>query len=619
MIYLVKKYLKAYLTPLLTLGAIVTLGLLSFGGMYVLIPSIGISITALVLSVLYEGEIYQKNISNALKKLFHPNVSAQIIGKEFLRDAKRSRQKPLFFAFLNSYRQLQHQKPSALRDKRLDRMETWLGNLLVTHDAQTDYDKDFLQELPTDSFKDKKKSIDNYHLAIKLFALVSSALMSLGTIYLIIDVLATIPFIMLAPQLLPFVVIPMAIVAGIAYGFLSYNSLTDLLLKNNLHRWWQNINAAEEQISWKYVAIGITFLALNIALTICTAGTWWTLVNSSSITWQWLKNPLGKAASAMIAPVVSASTLAFNLENTFETLQDLNRANQHKKSPAPANTENTWQLFNPFRIILKLTFTPLLMILFLGHLIGIGLTADRMPGIPAIISALLGMISEGFEDFHYFFNAEQIITPLAIFLKILVSPFTAIGYLIKERGNANLKDLSAIFTEGFKEAFAPMEKDECCTHEHSALPNQILELVFSPLFALAALWHWACQSDSQQSFLQCYYLQLGWDWPEQQTPYAEENVGWLQNEAYYTINERINDLSGQFYTANKIQSLNAIKSQLKGDKIDITEALSNDSLNEHRFFAFSRKTTTQECVDELLSLAPICLVIPSNQTNVHGR
>lgn len=618
MIYLVKKYLKAYLTPLLALGAIVTLGLLSFGGMYVLIPSIGISITALVLSVLYEGEIYQKNISHALKKLFHPNVSAQIIGKEFLQDVKNP-QKPLLHAFIKSYRRLQRQKLSSLRDKRLDRMETWLGNLLVTEDAPTTYDKEFLAELGSQSFKDKKTSIDNYHLAIQIFALLSSTLMSLGTVYLIIDVLATIPFIILAPQLLPFVVIPMAIVAGIAYGFLSYNSLTDLLLTNNVHRWWQKINATEEKISWKYVAIGITFLALNIALTICTAGTWWTLVNSSSITWQWLKNPLGKATSAMVAPVVSASTLAFNIENTFETLQDLNQANQHERSTAAKNTENTWQLFNPFRIILKLTFTPLLMILFLGHLIGIGLTADRMPGIPAIVSALLGMISEGFEDFHYFFNAEQIIKPLAIFLKILASPFTAIGYLIKQRNNANLTDLGAIFTDGFAEAFGPIEKDECCAHEHSALPNQILELVFSPLFALSALWHWACQSE-KQSFLQCYYLQLGWDWPEQQLPYYEENERWLQNEAYYSLNERIKDLSGQFYTVNKINSLNAIKSTLAGEPVDIGEALTNDKLNEHRFFAFSSKTTTQECVDELMSLIPpICQVIPSTPINARGR
>ncbi len=64
--------------------------------------------------------------------------------------------------------------------------------------------------------------------------------------------------------------------------------------------------------------------------------------------------------------------------------------------------ENTLQQLNPFRLVLFLTITPLRVCFFLGHLISIGVTADRVPGVSKFFSALLGIVSEFFEDLHYF-------------------------------------------------------------------------------------------------------------------------------------------------------------------------------------------------------------------------
>src|SRR5262249_20815004 len=112
------------------------------------------------------------------------------------------------------------------------------------------------------------------------------------------------------------------------------------------------------------------------------------------------------------------------------------------------------QRLNPFRIILKLTYTPLRLLLFFGHLISIGVSADRLPGIPEIVSAILGIISEGFEDLHYFIG----------------------DFFHTKHKHHGTKDL-------IKERFAENG------HNHDEdIPTRVLRFLFTPLFYLAALW-----------------------------------------------------------------------------------------------------------------------------------
>jgi hypothetical protein len=350
------------------------------------------------------------------------------------------------------------------------------------------------------------------------------------------------------------------------------------------------------------------------------------------------------------------STLGFNLQNTIETINAVKEVLEKKpaksKPEVVKRTTETWlQLFNPFRILLKLTFTPLLLVFFLGHLISIGLTADRMPGIPAIVSALLGMISEGFEDFHYFFDLQALIKPFAITFKIISSPFQAIGYLVqsiwKKGTNASdapnhqevLKQLSSIFSEGFIEAFSTTEtntsdcKDKeasCCSdghqhavecahhHEHSALPNQILELAFSPLFALSALWHWAFQDPSattQKTFKECFYLQIGWpiENPEDDLKRVENasDSTWLKTESLFALKEKINSLDQEWLqkklAQTKKQHLQTIYDAASAPNAtldSVTNAYSEDAkraLSTHRFFKVGEKTDSQSLVESIVT------------------
>ncbi len=96
-----------------------------------------------------------------------------------------------------------------------------------------------------------------------------------------------------------------------------------------------------------------------------------------------------------------------------------------------------------------------------------------MPGVPATLSALLGIVSEGFEDAHYFFDLDG---------------------------------------EGHG-------------HEHSDLPNQVLQLLFSPLFALAASWHyWFQAPGSGKSWGGSYQQMLGQHLHEEGCSQQAENV-----------------------------------------------------------------------------------------------
>lgn len=579
MMYTLKKYLRKPLTLALTLGASLLLGLLSFAGMYILLPILGVSIAAFVLSVIYEGEIYQRNIENALEKLLDDHYTAELLGEEYLDGVRNlpEETKSALPHFFKTYLKLKlasediNAHPSAALEKRLKLMRIWLGELIIDNEAKTPFAKTVFASI-TDLkiWQEKADNINRNHRYIQIFSAIAATLMSLGTVYLILEVLPALPFLSIAATTLPFVVIPMSVIAGIAYGFLSYNAMTDFLLKNNLQSWWQDIKSqlTSPDRNILFAVFSALIFTLNLSLTLFTAGTWWTVVNASQATWKWLKNPLLRIASTLIAPVVSVSTLVFNLDNTIHTIEEV-KAALSQKTPVVENEPSTpkvppetlAQLMNPFRIIHKLTFTPLLILLFLGHLISIGLTADRMPGVPAIVSALAGMISEGFEDLHYFFDINSLINRMVNFAKIIFSPFKALYFMIFEAYKADnseeiFSQLKTIMTEGTVDnASSNHGAHAHHHHEHSAIPTKVLELIFSPLFALSALWHWGFQNTTQEkpkTLWDCYLLQTGKQEECCDVKFAgienKDDLEWIEEETHYKLGKHLSDLHQQSNT-----------------------------------------------------------------------
>ena len=92
-----KKTLPSLAHWSLMLGAGLTLGFLSFSGMYALAPLLPLAFTALGLSVAYEGEIYLQNIKGAWRKLFKPNYVKQQLANDYLLQALENNAQHPFF------------------------------------------------------------------------------------------------------------------------------------------------------------------------------------------------------------------------------------------------------------------------------------------------------------------------------------------------------------------------------------------------------------------------------------------------------------------------------------------------------------------------------------------
>lgn len=487
---------------LLTAGASLILGFLSFGGMFALWPILPLAFAAFGLSVAYEGEIYLQNIKGALNKLLKYDYLKDHLAKDFLREYfPPTIARPEFFndyaKALNHFHHFSHKnlnqesrKHQRQYEKTLRAMEKWFAMQLflsprtgeLTH--LSEYEKELQAWLNLNGKSQQinlLKERQTIFYWVKLFSLLSGLFMGLGTTYLLVSCFEAIPLLAtLSFTTLPIIIIPLAVIAGSAYGLLTYNTVTDMINQNTLIRWYNKIKkdfVKEKNAQSIFLAItGVVLVILALALTICTAGTWWTVAkNSRPLFASMLKMP--QIIMGMINPLITGlSALIFNLQNTSESLaiiyhffRSSNNHSSHFMAMMRASfnhllaNENWGQILNPFRFLLKITILPLRILFFLGHLISIGVTADRVPGVPEIISALLGIISEGFEDMHYFVGHAHRHTHHGS----LDNPHTHINFksLLKER----LKNEHS--------------------HNHDVdLPTRILKIIFMPLYFLATLW-----------------------------------------------------------------------------------------------------------------------------------
>lgn len=473
-----KKLLRKLMLLLLTSGASLIIGLLSFGGMFTLWPILPVAFATFVLSIVYEAEIYFQNIKGALGKLFKPHSLKRQLAKDFLRENfpditdehhdhdehhgehgehhDHTPNLPQFFKDYQAQLKLLHlfghkrlNKESQASKKRVEKtlrdMEKWFSLQLFAADqaGNTLYETTLRNWLTKPQREQQRQdtiqllnSYQNSFWWAKYFSLFSGIFMGLGTTYLLVETFSVIPFFAaMSVTTWPFLILPMAAIAGTAYGLLTFNSITNMIMDDTLGEWLKHLgivprareaqhdlsaSAAEQHkpadtILSRTTAWVLVLLALG--LTICTAGTWWTVVKETRPLFTWVAK-IPSFIMGVINPIITGlSAVVFNLQNTRESLElildmisqigdglaymvDLvkngySRLRQH---------ENIAQVLNPFRLLLFITITPLRVLLFIGHLVSIGVTADRLPGVSQKFSALLGFISELFEDLHYFFG-----------------------------------------------------------------------------------------------------------------------------------------------------------------------------------------------------------------------
>ncbi len=488
--------------------------------MFALFPILALAFASFGLSVAYEGEIYLQNIKGALAKLLKPNYLQNYLAKEFiLQNFPEDTQEagcPQFFKDYEIQLQLlgkfNHKNLNAESKKRkaqiettLKDMEKWFALQLFpveeSNPEQSAYAKELSvwlaqEKLQQKEWQNKLNSRQSTFRAVKAFSLLAGAFMSLGTTYLIVEAFSVIPLFAAIPfTLLPIIVLPMAFIAGAAYGLLTYNAVTDMINNDTLRKWYYKLRDDLSQgLTIRNVFLTTTavlLVALAITLTVFTAGTWWTVATKARPLFEWMKK-MPSFVMGVINPIITGfSAIFFNVQNTAESMDMIDEATQAKENifvrmydsirdgfNQLRERENWGQILNPFRIILKLTVTPLRILLFFGHLISIALTADRMPGVPQIVAALISMISEGFEDAHYFVGHDHD------------------GH--DHSGHHHHHDTKTLLNERL---------DESHGHNHDVdIPTLILKTVATPLYLLAALWDYAFSS---LSFSQAWNKQRG--------------------------------------------------------------------------------------------------------------
>ncbi len=605
------KKIPYYLSvTLLTTGASLILGFLSFGGMFALWPILPVAFAAFVLSVAYEGEIYLQNIKGALNKLFKYNFLQRDLAKSYLLENfpdTTMKDCPQFFKDYEAQLQLLSQfghhrldKESAAEKKRIEKtlgdMEKWFALQLFSSDMdKTDYEielREWLGEHEQETWQTEFTNLNSKLQKVKIFSTLSGLFMGLGTTYLLVEAFSVIPFFAAIPfASWPLMIAPMAIIAGAAYGLLTFNAVTDMIRNDTIRKWYRRISddlSNDWGLRSVLMAVSATLLlGLAAALTICTAGTWWTVVKEARPLFAWMGN-MPRFIMGVINPVITGfSAVIFNLQNTSESLELIDEASRSNTSFFSRmwtsmqngfrwvqNNENWLQIINPFRLLLKLTITPLRLLMFLGHLISIGVTSDRVPGVSQRLSALLGIICEGFEDATYF-------------------------DFIGNSPETDSDNDEPVTTEKLLQARLAKKDD----HSHTTdLPTRFIKLVFSPVYFLAATWDFlASQRNSGSkvlSFTQAWEKQVGESEPERHIKrdlqIAQPSSAWKIQQALFRIERhKEKQLDGVWVGQDIAQQKKAQLTRLQDDIAKLDPA--NNAALPARLVTETRQVYNQHC------------------------
>lgn len=497
----------------LTGGASLTLGFLSFTGAMALWPALGFGISFFVLSVAYEGEIYLQNIKGALNKLFQSSYTRRRLANEFLLEHLPDALDEKTPAFIHDYHELlrieqqyQHAAITNTNQQKLKRIKKSIKQadkvftelLFTTEPLSPEENAHYLITLQTwihsrgtHDLHQTLQSRKRWYQGTLAFSAVCAVLMGLGTVYLLTGPLLSIPFFAALP--LPILGAGIAIGAlfsGLAYGLLTYNSIVDMINNDTLSKWYQKVkNDLRDDFgprSFIMASAALALAVLSLVMTVCTAGTWWTIVKETPKVFTWMKYVPSAISTACMPFFLGISSLIFNVENTAETLENVDEIIKQSGTGSASffkgftssieeawNRESPLQRLNPFRILLKLTYMPLKVVLFVGHLLSIAVTSDRVPGMSETLSALLGFLQEGFTDVNYFFNTKE------------PSPPKTARERLEHRSKGGGE------------------------HDHNSdIPSVLLKWAFSPIFAAASLWHFLCanQPYSQENLFKSWEL-----------------------------------------------------------------------------------------------------------------
>lgn len=467
-----EKGARKSLTYSLAFFAMLSIGFLSFAGMFVLSPSLFLCGGAFILAAAFEGEVYTESINKALSRLFDKNYLRIRVLREFLKKQKKDndnifladyRKQKRYITDLNQYL-LTLEKSLANKNKHeieqinkkiqkakikkintqysLARMELFLLRQLenphlntpgTTSDTAEGLIKNDREQLTTNIYK-------------KTWAIRISVLFALGGG--ICSGLATLSAMQVGLTLLGVsavipggIIVTLAVFAGIGYTMLLYQAFSDMAqhFKGTLG---DTFDKKKNETTIKYITrCVLTGIAVGLAIftTIATAGTWWYAAKHGA---ELLKIPslIGSTLRSITIVCMVALSAVFGITNSVSSVNRFCKSKygtlvthlKNEMNDAWINEgKNVGRFYNPFRILEKIIISIAKPTLFLGHLASMGSATDILPGVDPSTCVVLNAAGEGLEDIAYLPHEKNGKERESKILTLLYLPITIVSVILK--------------------------------------------------------------------------------------------------------------------------------------------------------------------------------------------
>jgi hypothetical protein len=468
------------------------LSLPTMGNAFFLSPAMLTASGAAFVSLVIEYDIYKQNVRQAIHFDLKRSVARRLLtnisvdDNGFLKYYRNQKNRlHLLAEGLNHYknRQMAEEEVSAIK-KRIERMENlFIRGILNPSEEKEESDLDkltnlFDKEIVKKHFEEKEKKMP-WIQWVSLLAGISCVFVTFSSLTTAVTDLVSKPeLLFLHAHAIPFDMIGYSIscLAGIGYILLMYRTLSFLIQSE---AFTQGIDAIKEfigkerQSRWDFVRdfMRVCLLTLAIAVvvvaTIATAGTWLHLtVAMTGTTLSPLSVLGGVSWLCMVIP-----TFIYSFVNTIRSaiqivgilyrfrdkiIKDINNT---------VEQENIFQLFNPFRILLKLFYITI----FVCHIAATGAaSASDNNVISAWVAIVTNGATEFLSDLHQVVEHDDEDDSHSLASSSLIpSSFPS----------------TAKFTE---EALKPLDDEEETDHQHN--PNSIINGLSFILKIPAILW-----------------------------------------------------------------------------------------------------------------------------------
>ncbi len=264
----------------------------------------------------------------------------------------------------------------------------------------------------------------------------------------------------ITPTLTMLAIWPLAFLGGIGLMLITYNTFVEVIHNKKWVKHWkvfnQNIKEASTLGSVLHVVSMALITGLAIFATIATASTWWIAAQTGVTLFPLLSTLTVRLQMILIsvgATLFALGQIVFEYVNSLESHATITRGQSRKGLTKDQeqylsklstvrqffavpllqalNDYDSWlrkplcERINPFTWIIKIIEYPFRLVIFIGHLISIGVTGDRLGNIHPAVTSTVGALQEGMTDLHYVWSGKcghHHYDFAGLFLDVLLSP-----------------------------------------------------------------------------------------------------------------------------------------------------------------------------------------------------